>query len=388
MSKRLFLLVALGIIIASSAGIVTMISAQEGLAGVALVAAAEPPAAPLARGALAVRPVYRTGSGALWRDLLHRGRARLDATTARPGSDRTAGLPRRAVSAPSTRTQPPLVSSLSVDPHDENRVAITTTEAVFLSADAGAAWTRLDVKEPLRPNDQLTCVALSPHGGAVAVGTSFHGFFETSDRGAHWIDLSEKIAAMQLGGGNYEEVASVAYSPVDPDLLYFALGFGKGLFAMRRGARAAERVALPAGRRELAIADIAFRQAPGGALAARGAHGRRALDPAARDRRVAPRRAARHRETRGPRLGRAPRRPPRAGSASTCPPTRRAAGTSTSTSPSSSGTASTAWSWTARRTTASSPTTRAWSGRSASARCGRTSRSTSWWRRRTRRAST
>ena len=98
-------------------------------------------------------------------------------------------------------------------------VTHSVTEAVYLSADAGATWTRLDVKEPLRPNDQLTCVALSPHGSAVAVGTSFHGFFETSDRGAHWIDLSEKIAAMQLGGGNYEEVASVAYSPVDPDLV-------------------------------------------------------------------------------------------------------------------------------------------------------------------------
>jgi hypothetical protein len=69
---------------------------------------------------------------------------------------------------------------------------------------------------------------------------------------------------MQLGGGNYEEVGSVAYSPVDPDLLYFSLSFGKGLFAMRRGTRTTQRVALPDGRSQLAVSDLAFRQVPEG----------------------------------------------------------------------------------------------------------------------------
>ena len=257
MGKRLFLLVALGIIVASTAGIVTMISAQEGLAGTALAPAAAA-AVPSPEARWPSDRVYRTGTGALWRVSFTEG-VLVSSDDGATWTDRTAGLPRRAV-WPFERTQPPLVSSLSLDPLDADRVAITTTEAVYLSTDSGAAWTRLDVKEPLRPNDQLTCVALSPHGSTVAVGTSFHGFFETSDRGSHWIDLSEKIGDMQLGGGNYEEVASIAYSPVDPDLLYFALGFGKGLFAMHRGARAAERIALPAGRREWPIADIAFRQ--------------------------------------------------------------------------------------------------------------------------------
>jgi hypothetical protein len=255
MSKRLFLLVALGLIVASSAGIVTMISAQEGSGGGSLAPAA---AARSPESRWPSDRVYRTGSGTLWRVSYAEG-VLVSGDDGATWTDRTAGLPRRAV-WPFERTQPPLVASLSVDPRDDNRVAIATTEAIYLSADAGAAWTRLDVKEPLRPNDQLTCVALSPNGDAVAVGTSFHGFFETSDRGAHWIDLSEKIAAMQLGGGNYEEVASIAYSPVDPDLLYVALGFGKGLFALRRGARTAERVALPAGRRGLSIVDVTFRE--------------------------------------------------------------------------------------------------------------------------------
>jgi len=261
MSKRLFLLVALGIIIASSAGIVTMISAQEGLAGGGVSPQdAKKPATPEARWA--EDKVYRTASGTLWR--LSYAEGVLSSTDGgETWLDRTAGLPRRAV-FPFGATQPPLVSSLAVDPTDERRVAITTTEAVYLSADEGASWTRLDVKEPLRPNDQLTCVALSPHDDTVAVGTSFHGFFETPDRGGRWIGLSEKVRPMQLGGGNYEEVSSVAYSPVDPDLVYFSLGFGKGLFAMRRGARTAERVTLPAGRRSLAVTDIAFREADDG----------------------------------------------------------------------------------------------------------------------------
>ncbi|MCX7031878.1 MAG: hypothetical protein NTU62_17405 [Spirochaetes bacterium] len=261
MSKRLFLLVALGLIVASSAGIVTMINAQEGLAG-ASVAPVDAPTAATPEARWAEDLVYRTGSGTLWRISYTEGvlSSTDDGTT---WIDRTAGLPRRAV-FPFDAPQPPLISSFSADPTDDSRVAITTTEAVYLSADDGATWIRLDVKEPLRPNDQLTCVALSPHGPAVAVGTSFHGFFETSDRGIHWIDLSERVAVMQLGGGNYEEVNSVAYSPVDPDLVYFSLGFGKGLFAMRRGARTAERVAFPAGRHGLTISDIAFREAPDG----------------------------------------------------------------------------------------------------------------------------
>ncbi len=238
-----------------------MISAQEGLASVG-VAPDETPAVATPEARWAEDTVYRTASGSLWRISYPEGVlfSKDDGAT---WIDRTAGLPRRAV-FPFDAPQPPLISSLAIDPTDENRVAITTTEAVYLSTDDGSTWVRLDVKEPLRPNDQLTCVALSPHGPAVAVGTSFHGFFETSDGGVHWIDLSERVAAMQLGGGNYEEVNSVAYSPVDPDLVYFSLGFGRGLYAMRRGARTAERVTLPAGRRELAIADIAFRQSPEG----------------------------------------------------------------------------------------------------------------------------
>ncbi len=262
MSKRLFLLVALGIIIASSAGIVTMISAQEGLAGASRGPGATPRPMATPEARWAPDQVYRTGSGTLWRVSYTEG-VLSSATTARPGRTGPRACP-AAPSSPSTRPSRPWSARSRSTRRTTAGWPSPPPRRCTCPRTPGPPGPGSTLKEPLRPNDQLTCVALSPHGSAVAVGTSFHGFFETSDRGGHWIDLSERVAAMQLGGGNYEEVASVAYSPVDPDLVYFSLGFGKGLFAMRRGTRAAERVVLPAGRRELAITDIAFREAPDG----------------------------------------------------------------------------------------------------------------------------
>ncbi len=66
-------------------------------------------------------------------------------------------------------------------------------------------------------------------------GTSFHGFFETTDGGRKWVSLSEPLTPLKLGGGNYEEIASLAYEPDAPDRIWFSLGFGKGLFAYHEG---------------------------------------------------------------------------------------------------------------------------------------------------------
>src|SRR5512137_2969659 len=124
MSKRLFLLVALGIIVASSAGIVTLIGAQEGLAGVGAPADQEPAATPEARWP--ADKVYRTPSGALWRLSYAEGVLR-STDGGETWEDRTAGLPRRAV-FPFEALQPPLLGSFAIDPTDESRVAVVATE--------------------------------------------------------------------------------------------------------------------------------------------------------------------------------------------------------------------------------------------------------------------
>ena len=158
---------------------------------------------------------------------------------------RNQGLPVRAV-YPFTVDKPPIITGLAVDPVDNNRLALSTLDTMFFSSDNGVTWQKLELKDPLRANDQLTCVALSPTDAAtVAVGTSFHGFFETRDGGRKWVSLSEPLTPLKLGGGNYEEIASLAYQPDQPDRIWFSLGFGKGLFALRRGGKSVDQVDLP-----------------------------------------------------------------------------------------------------------------------------------------------
>jgi hypothetical protein len=171
-------------------------------------------------------------------------------------SARNLGLPARAV-YPFAEDRPPIVTGLSVDVYNGDRVGIATLDTIFLSENAGLTWDRIELKDPLRSNDQLTCISLSPYSNdSLAVGTSFHGFFETLDRGRTWTSLSEPLAPLRLGGGNYEEVASLAYDPVVPNRIWFGLGFGKGLYALRKGAASAEQLLLPAD--STPVRDISF----------------------------------------------------------------------------------------------------------------------------------
>ena len=257
MSKRLILVVAVSLMFLSSAGIVTFLSAQEG-----------PDAPPPARVAQQNVPlemqfapdrIWRSGASRVWRVSRERG-IFLSVDSGKTWVERTQGLPRRLV-YPFDGEKPPIVTGLAVDPYNENRVGITTLDTLYLSEDAGATWEKVELKDPIRANDQLTCISLSPSDdGGVAVGTSFHGFFETRDRGKTWTALSDPLVQLQFGGGNSEEIASLAYDPVEPDLIWFALGFGKGLYCVRRDARAMARIKGPSGQENAPIRDIAFRR--------------------------------------------------------------------------------------------------------------------------------
>ena len=115
------------------------------------------------------------------------------------------------------------------------------------------------MKDPIRANDQITCVSLLPGSTTtVAVGTSFHGFFETTDGGRKWVSLSEPLTPLKLGGGNYEEIASLAYQPDAPSRIWFALGFGKGLFAYTKGGKTVDRWISRRTRAILPIRSISF----------------------------------------------------------------------------------------------------------------------------------
>jgi hypothetical protein len=254
MSKRLILIVAVSVIFLSSAGIVTYLSAQDAAAVPPRSAAAAPPAL---ETRYAPDRIFRVNGTTVWRVSRDLGLL-LSKDGGSTWETRDSGLPTRAV-YPFAAAMPPIITYLAVDPANPLRVGITTLDALFLSDDEGATWARVDLKDPIRANDQITCLALCPDAPTtLSIGTSFHGFFETTDRGKTWTSLSEPLAPLKLGGGNYEEIASLAYDPAQPTVIWFTLGFGKGLYTFRKGTRAAGQILLPADGTPLR--DIAFHQ--------------------------------------------------------------------------------------------------------------------------------
>jgi len=259
MNKRRLLIIAVSVIFLSSAGIVTILSAEEGAAPTttpkpAVVAPLESRYAP--------DRIFRTTSTAIWRVSRDEG-ILVSSDGGATWTERNQGLPTRSV-YPFTQEMPSIVTGLSVDIANPDHVAISTLDTVYLSNDAGLTWQKIDLKDPIRANDQLTCVALAPNNPqTMAVGTSFHGFFESKDGGKTWVSLSEPLTPLKLGGGNYEEISSLAYDPVAVDRIWFSLGFGKGLFAYRRGATTVDHIELPPDTASSPIRAIGFnRHAP------------------------------------------------------------------------------------------------------------------------------
>ena len=136
MNKRRILIIAVAVIFLSSAGIVTFLSAQDG-GGVAAVetdtGSAVP--APLETRYAPDRIVRTTGS-AVWRVSRDLG-VLVSTDGGLTWGARNQGLPVRAV-YPFTVDKPPIITGLAVDPVDNNRLALSTLDTIFLSGDAGA----------------------------------------------------------------------------------------------------------------------------------------------------------------------------------------------------------------------------------------------------------
>ena len=265
MSRRLILIAAVSVMFLSSAGIVTFLSAQEWYPtplqppapGAAHAAPADASGPLSLETQFAPDRIYRTSSGSLWRVSLDLGLLFSD-DGGKTWTARNAGLPQRAV-YPFTVEKPPIITDLAVDALNESRVGITTLEAIFISNDGGETWQKVEIRDPIRANDELTCLSLAPGNPAgMLVGTSFHGFFETQDGGKTWKSLSAALVPLQLGGGNYEEIASIAYDPSDTTQIWFDLGFGKGLYVLKQGTKNVASIDLSAGPVGSPIRDISF----------------------------------------------------------------------------------------------------------------------------------
>ena len=146
--------------------------------------------------------------------------------------ERNNGLPRRHVYPFSEETQRVRhLTALNVDPLHEARVAVTTAQELYLSEDFGSSWRQVPIEKPLRSTSYLTAVALSARDpNTLLVGTSFNGFFETTDRGLSWRDPSLTARFLYRGAGFYEEISGLSYHPTEQGAIFFSCGFGHGVY--------------------------------------------------------------------------------------------------------------------------------------------------------------
>ncbi len=151
---------------------------------------------------------------------------------------RDAGLPRKVIFPFAAEQSLRPLTSVGVDPVDPARVAVTTPGDLYVSEDAGRTWSRVSTvaegeRKPGTPGwvSYLTAVALSPsnHDGFL-IGTSFDGFYETTDRGRTWTDPSSKARFLDRGAHFFEEVAGISYDPSQPGVITIGLDFGYGIY--------------------------------------------------------------------------------------------------------------------------------------------------------------
>jgi hypothetical protein len=225
-------------------GVVALLAAQgRDTAGQSAQAQEEAAGSPAA--ILAPLQVVRTSAGVLYGLSPTRGLL-VSLDQGATWLERNQGLSRRVV-YPFTEELVRRLTSLGVDPAHEGRVAVTMASEVFLSEDFGVTWVKVPWGKPLRTSCYFTSVALSPHDpNTLVLGTSFSGFYETRNRGASWQDPSLS-AARQLnrGAGFYEEVSGLSYDPLEPGVIWFACGFGQGIYRGSANGKGWSRIPFP-----------------------------------------------------------------------------------------------------------------------------------------------
>ena len=150
---------------------------------------------------------------------------------------RSVGLPQKTV-YPFTDKEPRSLTSVYVDPANPAQLVVITQADIFASEDAGKTWRSVEISDPVKPAAYLTAIArASGRKGVLYLGTSFSGLFVTYDGGEHWQSLNESIRFLYQGAGFYEEIRSIAVSPLSPtgegSEIVLLAGFGKGVYRSR-----------------------------------------------------------------------------------------------------------------------------------------------------------
>jgi hypothetical protein len=135
---------------------------------------------------------------------------------------RNAGLPQKLI-YPYDRPTPREITSVTVDPSRPGRIAVTTPRELQVSEDGGQSWSRIPTDRRAAADDawpaatdHFTSAAFDPvNPDGFLLGTSFGGFYATSDRGKSWTDPSRNAEFLRRGAGMYEEVAGIAWARPD-----------------------------------------------------------------------------------------------------------------------------------------------------------------------------
>lgn len=153
------------------------------------------------------------------------------------------GLPQKKI-YPFRETRPRPLTALGADPLDPLKVAVTTSTRLFFSENGGESWRELPLHAPISVGTYLTSVAVTTIATKIhiLIGTSFAGIYESTNLGGSWSSISTRLRFLYQGAGFWEEIAGIAYQPEDPGIVYFAAGFGHGLYRWNRGTQKVSRL--------------------------------------------------------------------------------------------------------------------------------------------------
>lgn len=164
-------------------------------------------------------------------------------TDGRGWVERNQGLPQKNV-YPFKEPRPRPLTALGVDPLDPLKVAVTTSTRLYFSENGGESWREIPLHAPISGGTYLTSVALTTVATKVhmLIGTAFAGIYESINLGQSWSSITPRLRFLYQGAGFWEEIAGIVYSPEEPGVIYFAAGFGHGLYRWDRTAQKVTRL--------------------------------------------------------------------------------------------------------------------------------------------------
>ncbi|THB68221.1 MAG: hypothetical protein D6B26_00795, partial [Spirochaetaceae bacterium] len=145
---------------------------------------------------------------------------------------RNAGLPIRIV-YPFSGEEYHALGTIGYDTSQPQRAIIAMDNRLFITQNAGQHWDEISIPEDFNQSAMITAAAISSHNpNQIMIGTSFTGFYESTNGGESWVKVSdlELFDFLRRGAGFSEEISGLAYHPQQADVFYFELGFGGGVF--------------------------------------------------------------------------------------------------------------------------------------------------------------